>query len=602
MADIVLSTINAKWIHPSLALRLLKANLGEYEGRCEIVELALRQSLEEKLAILAGTRPKILGLSVSIWNHKASLELLKALWKIRKRDSGTEGTLSTAEFRRSREPVIVLGGPEVSYMSEGSEIIRYADFVIRSEGENAFAELCKRILNGEKFPFRLVSSFNAGNVINGPVVDVSAIHSAYRLYSDEDLRRKLIYVEASRDCPFACAFCQSAIKASGAANPVTGPPAEGPPAEGPPTKGPPAKGPENPRRKTVREFPLDDFLSDMERLLRRLCSVRSASAQILSRPTIKFLDRSFNVNIPRALSIMEFFLEKVSAVFQGNLQLHFEIVPSLFPPELKEMVSRFPQGTLRLELGIQSFNPEVCAAINRPSDPEKELETLRFLRTRTNVIVHADLIAGLPGEDLASFGEGFDRLWRALTTAPVTVVAEAGAAVETTAAVKAGTAAETTAGMKAGTAVETAAGMTSGLPSVSPPFEIQLGILKGLPGTPLRELDKKFGMTYSSEPPYEVIETAAIGRADLDRLRNFARFWELIVNRPWKPNGRDSLSENPKESAAGLFAGNPAAALLLSGKPVFWPFMELSEKLFRFFGRNWGIDRSALKAALDKTR
>jgi radical SAM superfamily enzyme YgiQ (UPF0313 family) len=552
MADIVLSAINAKWIHPSLALRLLKANLGEYESRCKIVELALRQTLEEKLELLAGTRPKILGLSVSIWNHKASLELLRELWKIWKKDPETDGILSTAEFRRFREPVIVLGGPEVSYVPEGSEIIRYADFVIRGEGENDFAELCKCILSGKKFSPQLISSFETGNVIDGHTSDVTGIRSAYRLYSDEDLRRKLIYVEASRGCPFACAFCQSAIGVSGSTDSTAG------------------SGPETPRRKNVREFPLDDFLSDMERLLRRLFSVRSASAQTLPRPTIKFLDRSFNVNIPRALSIMEFFLEKTSAVFHGKFQLHFEMVPSLFPPELKETISRFPPDTLRLELGIQSLNPEVCAAINRPSYPEKELEALSFLRARTNAIVHADLIAGLPGEDLVSFGEGFDRLWRALTTAPVT----------------------------AKTAVETGimSGFLPGSLPCSPPFEIQLGILKGLPGTPLREIDEKFGMTYSSEPPYEVIQTAALGKADLDRLRNFARFWELIVNRPWKPNNRDRFAKNPKE--AGFSVENPAAALLSPGKPVFWPFMELSEKFFRLFGRNWGIDRNALRAAL----
>jgi hypothetical protein len=253
---------------------------------------------------------------------------------------------------------------------------------------------------------------------------------------------------------------------------------------------------------------------------------------------------------------MEFFLEKASRVPAG-FGLHFEMVPSLFSPELVKMISRFPPETLRLELGIQSFNPEACAAINRPSRPEKELEILGMLRTQTNAVIHADLIAGLPGEDLFSFGEGFDRLWQALT-APF---------------------------------------MTAPPATAVPPFEIQLGILKGLPGTPLRERDKKFGMIYSSEPPYEVIETAALGKADLDRLRNFARFWELIVNRPWKAVNNRAAGNR---AAAGRPAENPAAVLLVPGKPVFWPFMERSEKLFRSFGRNWGIDREALRAALDE--
>jgi hypothetical protein len=419
---------------------------------------------------------------------------------------------------------VVLGGPEVSYLPETAEIIRYADFVIRGEGEKAFAGLCKRILNGEELPPRF---------IEGHTVDVTDIKPAYRLYSDEDLRRKLIYVEASRDCPFACAFCQSAIKAPGSAS-----------------------GPG--RRKSVREFSLDAFLSDMNRLVERLSSVRPASGKNDPRPTIKFLDRSFNANVPRALSIMEFFLEKTSLDFQ----LHFEMVPSLFPPELTKMISRFPPETLRLELGIQSFNPKVCAAIGRPSRPEQELETLGILRAETNAVIHADLIAGLPGEDLASFAEGFDRLWQVLTAPKAAAGIASGAAIVS--------------GGPSGAA---------GSPPAGAAFEIQLGILKGLPGTPLRELDEQFGMIYSLEPPYEVIETAAMGKADLDRLRNFARFWELIVNRPWKAGRTAGIGENP------------AAALLIPGKPVFRPFMELAENLLRFHGRNWGIDRKALETS-----
>ncbi|MCL2434178.1 MAG: B12-binding domain-containing radical SAM protein, partial [Clostridia bacterium] len=82
MPAIVLATINAKWIHPSLALRLLKANLGSLENECGILEFALRQPLAEKIELFIADRPKILGISVSIWNHLASAELLKELEKI----------------------------------------------------------------------------------------------------------------------------------------------------------------------------------------------------------------------------------------------------------------------------------------------------------------------------------------------------------------------------------------------------------------------------------------------------------------------------------------------------------------------------------------
>ncbi|MCL2139684.1 MAG: cobalamin-dependent protein [Treponema sp.] len=119
MADILLITINAKWIHPSLALRLLKANLGKLEEQCQIAEFALRQNLDEKTGPVLAARPKILGISVSIWNHAATLELLKELWKA----WGNE------------RPVIVLGGPEVSFLPPDEEIFKYADYCIRGEGE-----------------------------------------------------------------------------------------------------------------------------------------------------------------------------------------------------------------------------------------------------------------------------------------------------------------------------------------------------------------------------------------------------------------------------------------------------------------------------------
>ena len=496
MADIVLAAINAKWIHPSLGLRLLKANLGGLENRCEIIEFALRQNPEEQRTSILNARPKILGLSVSVWNHRASLALLESLdrdWK-----------------QNGRRPAVILGGPEVSSLGENStdgyapagypEIFRYADFVIRGEGEKVFAELCELLLQETKTRTRPVHPRR----IIAENVNLNAIDPAYRLYTDEDLAAKLIYVESSRDCPFQCAFCHSAIK----------------------------DGKRPPDGESIREFPLDKFLHNMEQLVKRIdFGISGKSGTQKKSRTIKFLDRSFNVNIPRALAIMEFFLARLQSVpgAEQTPALHFEMVPSLFPPALKAGIARFPPGSLRLELGIQTLNPEVSAIIKRPSYPERELENLRFLRTGTNAIVHADLIAGLPGETLNSFGEGFDRLWTAASSGAVR----------------------------------------------GAPFEIQPGILKGLPRTPLRRLSG-FGMVYSPDPPYEVIETSVMGREELDRVKNFARFWELLVNRPC----RHLLS-----------------VIAPPGQPVFRRFMELSDRLLLRFGRNWGIDRKELLAA-----
>jgi radical SAM superfamily enzyme YgiQ (UPF0313 family) len=475
MKDILLAAINAKWIHPSLALRLLKANLGPLENRCDIIEFALRQPLCEKMTPLLLARPKILGLSVSIWNHPATLELLKKLreaWAL----------------EAVQKPVIILGGPEASYLCRESEILQLADYCIRGEGETAFRELCGAILEEDltrTMPAQAGSSASRRNdgeiLINNKfnTVNVTEIKSGYSLYTDEDLNRKLVYVEASRGCPFGCEFCLSAAS-SGAAG--------------------------------VREFPLEPFFYEMEDLIRR------------GAKTFKFLDRSFNLNIERAQEIMEFFLYNINKQKKQNrkpLIVHFEMVPSRFPPELIDTLARFPSNTLRLEIGIQTLNPDVSARIGRPSKPEQELKTLRLLGEKTNAIIHADLIAGLPGEDVSSFGKGFDALWAAL------------------------------------------------FPGCgNNRIEIQLGILKLLPGAPIARHIEPFGMKFNPLPPYEIIETSDIPASGLDRIKNFARFWELIVNR-------------------GLLDIGPA--------PVFDRFMALSDSLLARFGRNWGIAKDELQ-------
>jgi len=561
LSDIVLTTINAKWTHPSLALRLLKANLGSLENQCEIIEFALRQPLCEKIETLLAARPKILGVSVSIWNHLATIELLEALekeWK--KREEVL--TKNTKEEKITKgmggRPIVVLGGPEVSYLPENAEIFRFADYVVRGEGESVFSALCESILQNEnkmiggctqssdgdiwldrpyghakacvnschgrtarakaralfsslynycaprcvKFFIHTasrgahLSESGASRGLRTPTKELifnmqdnlAEIKTGYHLYTDEDVARKLIYVESSRGCPFECEFCLSAVK-------------------------------QEERRSDVREFPLEQFLEDVNILVNR--GVR----------TIKFLDRTFNANTKRAVKICEFFLGKLEERERAGgapFMVHFEMVPSLFPRELCEILARFPPDSLRLEIGVQTLNTEVSARIHRPGwrnqsiNPEKELETIRFLRKNTNAIIHVDLIAGLPGEDLQSFGLGFDRLWGAVREERKEKKSK---------------------------------------------LEIQVGILKRLPGAPISRHNEIFGMRYNCKPPYEIEENLAISEWDLRRVKNFAVFWERLVNR-------------------GL--------LTIKGELIFEKFMALSDSLFAHFGKNWGIDKAEL--------
>jgi radical SAM superfamily enzyme YgiQ (UPF0313 family) len=184
----------------------------------------------------------------------------------------------------------------------------------------------------------------------------------------------------------------------------------------------------------------------------------------------RFIDRTFNLNVRTASRLLDFFLEKPEPCF-----LHFEVIPDHFPSALRERIARFPAAALQLEVGIQTLNPEVARTIQRNLKLEKIEENIRYLAT-THAHMHLDLIVGLPGESLESFAANLDRLcsW---TDA-----------------------------------------------------EIQVGILKKLSGTTLARHDARFGMRYSAQPPFDLLQNDLIPFAEMQRMKRFARFWDLCYN------------------------------------------------------------------------
>jgi radical SAM superfamily enzyme YgiQ (UPF0313 family) len=398
MPDVVLATFNSKYAHTAFALRYLQANLGDLQERSGVLEATLDDRPGDVVEKILALAPRVLGLSVYIWNAALSLELVRLLKQL-------APTL-----------VIVVGGPEVSYETESQEICRLADYTVTQEGDLAFAELCAAILAGQP---------PAGKIVAGGQCPLEKLQTPYHLYSDQDLAQRVVYLEASRGCPFRCEFCLSSLD------------------------------------KGVRYFPLEGLLGDLEELFRR------------GARRFKFIDRTFNLRIEVSRAILDFFLER----YQPGLFLHFEMIPDRFPEELREVITRFPVGSVQFEIGIQTFNPAVGQRISRRQDEARLHDNIRFLREHSGVHIHADLIVGLPGEDIPSFGEGFDRL------------------VELD------------------------------------PQEIQVGILKRLRGTPIIRHDQEFAMVYSANPPYEILQTGAIPFAHMQRLKRFARYWELLSNR-----------------------------------------------------------------------
>lgn len=397
MADIVLAALNSRYSHTAFGLRYLLANLEELEPRAALLEFEIKTPLDQVVEAIAAHAPRIIGLSVYIWNAPLALSLVRMLRE----------ALPDAK--------IVLGGPEVSHEVEEQEICRLADYVVINEGDLVFPVLCRQLLAGETPPQR---------IINGGSVDVRKLKLPYYLYTDEDIAHRVIYVEASRGCPFDCEFCLFSLNIP------------------------------------VRRFPLETILPAFQVLLDR--GVRH----------FKFMDRTFNLSIKYGIEILSFFLER----YTPGLFLHFEMVPDRLPEELKDILSCFPKGSMQLEVGIQTFNEEVAERIKRRQDYEVTAENILWLRSETGAYLHADLIAGLPGEDLESFARGFDRL------------------------------------------------IALG------PQEIQLNILKRLRGTPIIRHDEEFGMRYNPAPPYDLIENRDLDAATVASLNRVSRFWDLYVN------------------------------------------------------------------------
>jgi len=321
--------------------------------------------------------------------------------------------------RVAPQVAIVLGGPEVSYETEQQPIVQLADYVITGWGDISFAQLCRAILHGPK-PLMKIHA--------GAQPPLSDLALPYDLYSDEDIAHRTLYVEASRGCPFKCEFCLSSLD------------------------------------KTAWPFDLDVFLVELEKLHAR-------GARLF-----KFVDRTFNLNIKSSLRIMQFFLDKLAANPDDPVYAHFEVVPDHLPDALKESIQKFPPGTLQFEIGIQSFNPEVQTLVSRRQNNDKAAENIRWLHEHSHAHLHIDLIAGLPGEDIDSFAQGFNKL--------------------------------------------VALG----------PHEIQFGILKRLRGTPIIRHTQAYQMVFDPHPPYAILATDRIDFAAMQRLVRFARYWDLLAN------------------------------------------------------------------------
>ncbi len=397
--DILLCAFNARYQHTAFGLMCLQANLKDLKPHSQLFETTINNIPRAIVEEILDLQPKIISLSVYIWN----IEIITIV----------------ADMLKTLRPDIILiaGGPEISYEWQNKQLSQMLDYIITGEGEYEFYNLCKKIKNDNyQKPQKLT-------VINAKPIDTNNYTFAYNQYTDLDIANRFIYVEASRGCPFSCQYCMSSLDNG------------------------------------VRYFKQISLFAEFDKLLER------------GAKCFKFIDRSFNINIPFALEVIKFFLNCPQQVF-----LHFELIPDNIPEPLIKLLKICPKGMIQFEMGIQTFNPEVAKRIKRPLNIKTISENIIKLNKETEVHIHADLIAGLPGETINSFAKGFNMLLQLS------------------------------------------------------PHEIQLGILKRLSGAPIAQHSKQWDMRYSNNPPYEIIQNSTMSFKQLQELQRFARFWNLTVN------------------------------------------------------------------------
>ena len=352
LTTIALASLNAKFIHSNLALDYLRAYCEEQQLPIsfELLEFHINQPVDYIVGEILSLDIGIIGFSCYIWNINETLHVISRL-KLAKPDL-----------------IVIIGGPEVSYDTETlMEKHPEVDYCITGEGEKSFAALLAHLLSKGKVE-DASSGKVVGRIISGEPVDLDQLPSPYPVNLEARYCNKLVYLETSRGCPFACQYCLSAN-----------------------TRG-------------VRYFP-------WERVKGELLKLMDAGF-----PQIKLIDRTFNANPAWALRIFDFLVKENTrrGAFEGTQPptvFHFEISADILTEELLTYLSSVPPGLFQFEIGIQSTTPAVLEAVGRKSEWQALAQTIKRLAEQGNIHLHLDLIAGLPEETYESFRQSFDDVY-----------------------------------------------------------------------------------------------------------------------------------------------------------------------------------------------
>ena len=346
--NVVLSTLNSKFIHSSLALRYLKA-YGEAHGQAyDIVEYTINMPVLHILSDITEHDIDVLGFACYIWNIEMTLHVVDMVKSVRP------------------DIKIVLGGPEVSFTAdELLERCPNIDYIVQGEGEEAFHALVTALQLGNDGLDPVIPGVRGrrnGSILGSAeaveVRDLSTIPFPYTEEDMKDLEHKIIYYESSRGCPFSCQYCLSGNK------------------------------------NTVRFFPQERTLEELQWFIDH--GVKQ----------VKFVDRTFNCAPHHHRPLMEFMRDS-----DTDMNFHLEMEPELMTDWETNILCETPPGCIQIEVGVQSTHKKTLDAINRYNDWPYIQKSIRPIIQAGRTHVHMDLIVGLPHEDFNRFGQSFNDLF-----------------------------------------------------------------------------------------------------------------------------------------------------------------------------------------------
>jgi len=412
LVKLVLATLNAKYIHSSLAIRYLR----EYcrQPRLEVVvrEYTINNSLSDMLADLYEQQADVVGLACYIWNIEMTLQLASMLRKV------------------LPQTVIIFGGPEVSYCP--TKLLgqhHYIDYIVMGEGENTLKVLLSKLLNQEdvtNIPGLACRNQTGAIICSGKpqiVARLSELPFAYHDRDMDELKDKIIYYESSRGCPFSCQYCLSSAAAG------------------------------------VRFLAIERVLAEMDFFIRHKVK------------QVKFVDRTFNASKTHCFAIWKYLCN-----IQCDTNFHFEISAELLDEEMLDFLATVPRGRFQFEIGVQSTNEATLEVIQRRNNWPLIVNNVGRIISYGNIHVHLDLIVGLPYETYGSFSRSFDQVYSLY------------------------------------------------------PDMLQIGFLKMLKGTGIRERSTEHNYVYMDQAPYEVLANRYISYREVRQLKLMEDLFNQLYN------------------------------------------------------------------------